>query len=220
MSRYWGGGTGIIEPVPYKLDKDSRVFIRNNLKSERKIRLDDDQIGTLYLKIERAISLYLGAEKLRDSCKPAKIRSELAGALKTLHKMEDQLFDMNMNSKMLLSEASRKLSYELRAKYIDELHESLELALNLAEEYPKKGKLPQDHRMFLAEDLARVSQEIGVKPTTTKGGWYESLLSVVFEIVTGKTLSNPHELARSALARLKESETWDKKVANTRKPFN
>ncbi len=81
---------------------------------------------------------------------------------------------------------------------------ALKKAYALAEEYPRKGDFPKDHRRWLARDIAdalrahlKIDLEADVK-TGTKGTFKSILSSVLEEVATGEKIDFP-KLAQDAL---------------------
>ena len=69
-----------------------------------------------------------------------------------------------------------------------------------ANEYPKKGRLPEYSRLALAVDAANAMEvHLGAAPSSTKYGPYENFLALLLGEVKGGMPDTTHDLARRAL---------------------
>ncbi len=109
--------------------------------------------------------------------------------------------DLDGNSRQLLDEAAEGGLEGFRS-HLSGVVLALHEALRRAEEYPKSGRLPEHHRIFLAADVAdAIKQFIHVLPGPTRGGLYFSILESVCTEAFGKEAPpDVYRLAKKALS--------------------
>ena len=108
--------------------------------------------------------------------------------------------DLDGNSRQVFNEAAEGGLEGFRSNLsgvVLALHE----ALRRAEEYPKRGRLHEHHRIFLAADVAdAIKQFIHVRPVSTRSGLFVSILESVCTEAFGKEAPDVYGLAQKALS--------------------
>ena len=203
MSRQWGA-TGIADVRPVKIDTARREQINLELQSKG---LLSEAPTAFFEALSQAIGHFNAGREMAEFSKPANVRKNLQTALNAALELYGRLDDLDGNSCQLLAEVEYGGIATLQGAHLLKIIHALREASLLANEYPTKGRLREGHRLGLAMDVAdAIDTHIGVKPTTTKEGIYESILTIVLEITTDKEVKSVHDLARKALKE-KEQET-------------
>lgn len=196
MSRRWGA-TGVSDHVSIEIDAKARTQIGLELRARGVTsQIPED----FYKSLGEAISSFNSGRELAKASKPAKVRANLQAAIDAALVLNDRLNDLDGNSRQLLGEVENGEASVLQNVYLRKIIQALSDASHLADEYPERGRLPEHERLWLAVEVANaISTHLGITPTTTKDGAFESVLTIVLEIATGNRVSSVHDLARHAL---------------------
>ncbi|WP_231363230.1 MULTISPECIES: hypothetical protein [unclassified Thioalkalivibrio] len=176
-------------------DEDRR-YIATELE-QRGIQIGDP--AAFFNALTEGIRTFLSGDKLRQEVLPGTVRENLAATVDTAEILLDQLNNLDDLSRYLLDTKSDDGLLSMQSAHAALLG-ALYGARDTAAQYPRKGDLPKDHRTFFARDIADAIQvHLGVRPTTTKGGLYETILSIALELATGQPVQDAHALARKGL---------------------
>lgn len=203
MASKWGP-TGVVNNRPYTMPASDRQQIELELHSNG-IEIPDPEV--FFCTLNKAIGFFHGQRDLAKDTKPKSVRKNLKTALDSALNLNEQLNALDGNSKFLLYDSANEGLRELQSTHLATIIKALHGALRKAEDYPMKGRLPEYHRLYLAVDVAdAIKTHLGITPTATKEGLFESLLSLILEQATGETAVSVHDLARKALKSKKISE--------------
>jgi hypothetical protein len=196
MSREWRT-QGVIDIIPIKLDEATKQHIRDQLHAGFQIELENPE--AFFSALNWACTSFKSDQRLTKASQPSKVRANLQAAIDAALELDNKLTSLDFNSWSLIfssSEHSVGSLLQCTSTILNALHG----ASHLAEEYPKKGRLYEHYRLRLAMDVASaIETHLGRKPTTAKGGLFESILSIVLGFLTGKEVRSVHELSREAL---------------------
>ena len=194
MKRDWtcAGAEALVE---IEISPDMTQHICTTL-AHAKLKPSDD----FFVAIKRAISQFFTGKEIADLSSPSAIRSNLNSAKKAVHQLNNKLNKLDENSRLLISEVMEGGIKHMQFSLLDQISKALTDASVIAEKYPKRGRLREDYRLWLAVDVADAIREyIGVEPSSTKDGLFESILCIILDEVTGQETTSHHELVRSAL---------------------
>jgi len=196
MPRQWGA-TGVTDFKPVDIDLNGREQIRSQLQSiDSTYKVPED----FYKSLGLAIARFNSGEALAAISSPAVVRKNLQAAIDAALALNERLNDLDGNSRQLLSSVDGGETSVLQDHHLWKIIRALSEADHLADEYPKKGRLPEHHRLWLAVDVANaIDVHVGAAPTTKVDGLFESILAIILEIATGHQVSSVHDLARRAL---------------------
>ena len=195
MPKAWSP-TGVHDFVAFDMTDEDRRYIATELE-HRNVQIED--LEPFFKALAEGIRMFLSADRLAQQVRPAAVRENLAATLKTAEKLLDQLNTLDGLSRQLLDEKSDDGFSSMQSSNAAMLR-ALYQARDEAAHYPMKGALRQDHRAFLARDVAdAIHTHLDVRPTTTKAGLYEAILSIVLELATGQEPEDVHALARRGL---------------------
>lgn len=193
LPRTWAP-TGVTSLVPESLDKETRKQIETDLKS-RNIKAAE----CFFDALSEAISFYKSNKELAEKSKSAAARENLEKAGKLALSLMEQLNKLDGNSCQLIGEVTSGGVLSLRNN-VGTIVCALRDAHHSADGYPKSGALPDSARLLLAVDIAdAILTNLKSRPTTTKEGLFESVLTIVLATATGRKPEAVHELARRAL---------------------
>ncbi len=189
------------------------VEMNSDIKSQILIHLkalpnspEIDDIDLFFTALEKAAGFFNAEKELADNTKPSKIRCNLGAALDAAQKLNDCLAELDANSLALIAEVRKGSAYELQRICQENILWVLGQADLKADEYPNGGRLNENHRLFLAIDVAKAIQaHLHVMPTTTKDGLYDAILSIVLGWLTNREVTSSNDLARKALNSLKNN---------------
>ncbi len=177
------GPTGTFVPEDAKLSSDTKEQI-NQFILDRGHSVSDP--AAFFDELDKALSQYKGFARFRQEGLPATIRKNLKKAAKVSMDLNAHINDLDGNSRQLLDEAAEgglKVFRSHLSGVVLTLHE----ALRRAEEYPKRGRLDEHHRIFLAADVAdTIRQFIHAPLTATRDGLFFSILESVCTEAFGK----------------------------------
>lgn len=196
MSRSWGPtGVGTFKPVP--LDEGRRRQIGQEIFSVGGISaVPSEFFGAL----EDALGRYDANREIAESSKPSEVRKNLKAALSAALELNERLNQLDGNARQLVSNITPDGVAALQQQHLLPLIHVLSEAEHEAEQYPKKGRLPEYDRLWLAVDVAdAIRRHLGRQPTTTRTGLFPSILAIVLEVATGSAVSEVDALARKAL---------------------
>ncbi len=196
MTRMWGP-TGTFVPEDVKLSSDAKDQI-NQIILDRGLSVSDSE--SFFDEIDKALSQYKGFARFRQEGLPATVRKNLKKAAEDSKNLNAHINNLDGNSRQLLDEAAEG-GFEGFRSHLSGVVLALHGALRRAEEYPKKGRLHEHHRIFLAADVAdAIEQFIHVLPVPTRGGLFFSILESVCTEAFGKDARDAYGLARKALS--------------------
>jgi len=194
MKRDWtcAGAEALVE---IEISPDMTQHICTTLAQAR-LKPSDD----FFVAIRRAISQFRTGKEIAGLSSPSAIRSNLNSAKKAAHQLNDKLNKLDHNSRLLISEVMEGDIVNKQISLLDQISKALTDAVMIAEKYPQRGRLKEDYRLWLATDVAAAIREyIGVEPSSTKDGLFESILCIILAEVTGQETTSHHELVRKAL---------------------
>lgn len=157
-----------------------------------------------WTEIESAIRRFKSRAKLHKETSPSQVRKNLTNALDQAKRFVEALENLDGNSKQLITKRRKNVFTETYAAVLS-LTAELSNARELAEKYPKKGRLPESHREYLAADIAAMMrQQLKVDPSGTrergsKSSLFSTLIAQVLSIATGKDVSSVHDLVAKVL---------------------
>ena len=193
MTRMWGP-TGTFVPEDVKLSSDAKEQIDRFILDHGRSVSDRD---AFFDEIDKALSLYRGYAHFRQEGLPATVRKNLKKAAEVSKNLNAHINNLDGNSRQLLDEAAEGSFRTHLSGVVLALHE----ALRRAEEYPRRGRLTEHHRIFLAADVAdAIEQFIHVLPVPTRGGLFFSILESVCTEAFGKKEPDVYGLAQKALS--------------------
>jgi hypothetical protein len=195
-TRAWGA-TGVDAPRPESLSDVVKEHIDQELR-----RFDCSPTSGFYEALSLAIAVYHSHKAVAKHSSPGQVRATLKKAQSAATKLQDAMLGLDANSWQLLREAG--FDPVLLRQHAGEIKAAFDLAPELAKSYPSAGALPDDARVYLARDVADALQtHLSIKPTTTKSGCFDSVLSIVLEEATEKQVNATHELMPLALSMAK-----------------
>ncbi len=196
MTRTWGP-TGTFVPEDVELSSDTKEQINQLIRDHGRSVSDPD---AFFDELDKALSQYKGFARFRQEGLPATVRKNLKKAAEVSMDLNAHINDLDGNSRQLLDEAAEGGLEGFRS-HLSGVVLALHEALRRAEEYPKSGRLPEHHRIFLAADVAdTIRQFIHVPPVSTRGGLYVSILESVCTEAFGKEAPDVYGFARKALS--------------------
>lgn len=194
MKRHWGGA-GVADFTASEIAPHYREQILLELKAHGSA----PPPPAFFDALATAVSMYQSHRNTVDASKPAEVRKNLQGTIDAALILNKKLNRLDANSHQLVNEVEQGGSEALRIQIANILR-LLEQASHLADEYPMRGRLQEEERLWLAKDVANaISTHLGAKPTATKNGLFESTLAIVLEVAIGKEVSSVHDLARTVL---------------------
>ena len=204
MKRPWGP-TGAGGPSIPRLSSGAREQIELFLEG-RNIEVPDPD--GFFGALASGISIFDSSKPLGEESRPAAVRENLRRAKAAALRLNNALNKLDGNSRQLLGEVVQGgvLSlYDNVKVVIRDLH----LALQLANEFPSSGSLPEHNRLYLAVDVANaIETHLNVTATSTKDGLFVEILEAVVGEATGKEAKALHELARKAV-KYKAKVKWE-----------
>lgn len=196
MSKKWGA-TGAADHHPFEIGAGDRTQIARELRSNG---IGSAVPAEFYGSLGESIASFKSGRELAKGSSPSSVRANLKAAITAALELNERLNKLDGNSRQLLGEVEGGEIATLQNVYLRKTIQALSEASRLAGEYPATGRLPDHQRLWLAVDVANaISTHLGVTPTTTKGGVFESVLTIVLGIATGAEVSSVHDLARQAL---------------------
>jgi hypothetical protein len=194
MRRAWGA-TGVGKYFPPRLASAKRSRIADELRGwafilpDPKSFLDD---------LAAAIGRYDSLRHIRETSRSAAVRENLSAALKAAEKLNERLNALDGNSHSLIEEAT-KVDFPTLREHLDPIIRALFAASQLAKQYPQKGNLPENERLFLAADVRDLlNTHLGVSSCkAVEGGCFEAILTVVLEEALSKQRKDVEALAGS-----------------------
>lgn len=204
MSRQWNA-TGVTDMAFVEMNAGIQSQILTHLKTLTNPPEIDD-IDLFFNALEKAAGFFNAEKDLADKTKPSEVRNNLNAAVVAAQKLNDCLVQLDANSLALITEVRNGSAYELQRICQEKILGVLCQADLKADEYPSKGRLNENHRLFLALDVAKAIQShLHVTPTTTKDGLYDAILSIVLGWLTNREVNSSNDLARKALNTLKSN---------------
>jgi hypothetical protein len=194
MKRNWRS-TGVASLEDIEISPETKQHICITLNHSGLTPSDD-----FFVAITQAISRFYTGKEIADLSSPSAIRSNLSSAKKAAHQLNDKLNKLDHNSRLLIGEVMEGGVVTMQFSLLDQINKALTAAALIAEKYPRSGRLTEAHRLWLAADVAAAIREyVGVEPSSTKDGLFESILCIIFAEVTGQETTSHHELVRKAL---------------------
>jgi hypothetical protein len=198
MSREWGP-TGVSDFHPVVIDENEKKNIVYQLNCLG-VEVGADNLEHFFNDISMASGFFLSGKNLSSASKPSIVRENLKLVKEAAFLLNDRLNHLDGNSRQLISESLGKSFVDLQQVYLCEIVSALCEASDKAEEYPMKGRLIEPHRLYFAIDVAEaIKKYLGQKPTSTKEGLFESMLTILLTYLTNSQVKSVHSLARAAL---------------------
>ena len=195
MTRMWGA-TGTFVPEDAELSSDAKEQI-NQFILDHGHSVSD--LAAFFDELDKALSQYKGFARFRQEGLPATVKKNLKKAAEVSMVLNAHINDLDGNSRQLLGETA--VGFKGFRIHLSGVVLALHEALRRAEEYPKRGRLPEPHRIYLAADVAdAIEQFIRVPCTSTQAGLFVSILESVCTEAFGKEGPDVRELARKALS--------------------
>lgn len=195
----WGpsGVAGVLPLAKLESPLRQSLLIEMRRKGVKLVKSNDaDQF---FEELEQGLNRYRAHVELADRSRPAAARASLQAALDAALKLVDKLNELDGNS-LLLLQSSADGGCEAVREAAGSTVKALGKARHLADAYPRAGALPDYARSYLAADVAgAMRKHLGVEPTTTREGLFQSVLEVVLEIATGKEAHAVQDLVRRGL---------------------
>ncbi len=196
MTRTWGP-TGVFESEDEQLSSDTKDHIKEHIRYHRHSVSDLDAFLD---ELDQALSRFKAYARRRQEGLPATVRRNLKKAVKISMDLNAHIKVLDGNSRQLMDEAAEgglKGFQSRLSGVVLVLHE----ALRRAEEYPKRGRLHEHHRIFLAADVADAIKKFAhVTPVPTRDGLFYSILESVCTEAFGKESQDVYGLAQKALS--------------------
>lgn len=194
------GPTGIAPHVYFKLSSDDREHLEQILKDHGIESVPD----AFWADMEKAIARYKGWAELHEKSSPGRVRQNLSETLKQAELFQRALHQLDGNSIQLILGRKPNVLRCCRIA-VRRLEKEMKKASELAQAYPRGGRLPEFHRQYLAADIAEaMRRHLKVKPSGTKArGSKSSLFSVLLEeflaIATGTDVNSVRDLVAKVL---------------------
>ena len=214
MAQNWGA-TGALKLISFKLDKETRALLTDKLIDYHDIPHIPEEFFT---ELSNSITYYKSNLRIREKSKPGAVRDNLRTLLATASKLESKYTKLDGNSHFLIGEAMSdvdvdvdvdvdengdKDEYKLEDPIKSALVHMVKIfgdALEMANEYPSSGSLPENEKAFLARDVADIIEKhLDRTATVTKKGIFASVLSIVLEAATNERRKSVHDLCRKGL---------------------
>ncbi len=194
--------TGIVDFAPYKIDDQSREQIVLEVKNHG----IESVTSAFFDALGVTVASFNSSQAIAEASKPAKVRKNIRNAVDAALVLNDRLDDLDGNSRQLMTEVVDQGVHHLHNN-LDIIIRFLIEASNLANQYQKKGRLPDHARLFFAINVASaIKKHLEVAPTTTRGGVFESVLTIMLEIATGNEVNDVNDLVRRALKALRDDD--------------
>ena len=191
------GPTGTFVPENAELSSGTKEQINQFILDHGHSVSDPD---AFFDELDKALSQYKGFARFRQEGLPATIRKNLKKATEVSMDLNAHINDLDGNSRQLLDEAAEGGLEGFRS-HLSGVVLALHEALRRAEVYPKRGRLHEHHRIFLAADVAdAIRQFVHVTPVPTRDGLFYSILESVCTEAFGKEPSDVYGLAQKALS--------------------
>ncbi len=195
MTRMWGS-TGTFVPEDAELSSGAKEQINQFILDHGHSVSDPD---AFFDELDKALSQYKGFARFRQEGLPATVRKNLNKAAKVSMDLNAHINDLDGNSRQLLDQAAEGGLKGFRS-HLSGVVLALHEALRRAEEYPKRGRLHEHHRIFLAADVADTIKQFIHVPVSTRGGLFFSILESVCTEAFGKKDLDVYGLAQKALS--------------------
>jgi hypothetical protein len=177
------------------------------LTSARRLRIEEELRGwdlilpgskPLLDDLAAAVGRYDRFRYIRETSRPAAVRGNLDAALKAATKLNQRLNALDGKSCLLINEAANVDLVSLHND-LNRIVEALFAASLIAKQYPTKGNLPKNERLFLAAEMRDVlNAHLGVNCSKAlEGGCFEAILGVVLKEALRKATERRRGLARS-----------------------
>lgn len=145
---------GIVDLENYKLNLHTLEQLQLVIK-EKGVCLDNFDL--FIQEVNEAISNYLAQIQLRNKSKPSQVRNNLKATIGQVEKLKGKIKALDSKSLRLIQEEEKdaltKIDWQLGM-----MEAVLSGAYSKAEEYPKKGSLPEIHKVELAKGIALAIQ--------------------------------------------------------------
>lgn len=206
MSKKWSA-SGAASFRSGEIDKDNRTQICSELQENG---YKSEVPPAFFDALCDAIGLFNSERKLAENSKPSEMRKNLKAATDAARMLQHKLCDLDSNSKLLLIEVLGDEMSAPQEEYLSIVIDVLIKSADIAKEYPNKGRLVERSRVLLAAEVAyAIEKHLGEVPSTTKEGIFESVLTIVLRIATGKEVSSVHDLMRRALKVERKVDEFD-----------
>lgn len=206
MPRPWTP-TGVTDAEFVKLDEDRRQQIALEIRSKKPSL---EVPSAFFHDLEKAIGFFHSTRELAQTSKPSQVRANLREVIAGAEDLREKLTNLDGNSRRLVEEAVDGGMPTLQAS-LEQLIRGAAAASELADEYSKRGRLPDHQRLCLAVDVASAMKKyLGITPTATKAGTFEGLLTIVLEVAAAgekKEVTSVNDLVRRALKVQKEADS-------------
>lgn len=178
--RHWGP-TGVGPSGP-GLNEETKEKLLTYAGSSKASRHDlDNFVG----EIDKAVASYWGAKLIHTQSLPSEVRHNLKQALQADLLLNDKINDLDGLSRQLLYGYGAPDALQKIYRSIGEIIQRLNVAHQRAEHLQRTGGRPPDFaKLMLAAHVAyAIKKYLGIKPTTTREGFYEDILKVVVNAV-------------------------------------
>ena len=201
-----GGATGVTSLLEHVLNDDSWAQIKEILTGQR---IEVADLKPFRDALGGAVGVYQAYRKLSEESRPGAMKDNLKSLLKVAQKLSDGLDKLDGNSRQILDRAAAEGLQAFRRDARDQVV-TLNRALRSAAEYRERGRLDENERLFLAVEVAAaIKKHLDRKPTTTKQGLFEAVLSIVMTEAIGKKDPVVHSLVQRAFSCCERRESLD-----------
>lgn len=199
--REWGE-TGVVPRAPPRLGRRARKDITFLLEARN---IDMSRADDFFAELAASIGRYDGWTALREKSKPGAVRANLNAAVNAGLALNNAMNALDGNSCQLLAEVLDEGDVSTLLRDVYRVYFLLVKARRLAEEYPRRGALPDRPRLYLAADVAdAIRTHLGCRPTTTWNSLFLRVLELVLQdAMQGSEVKAVHHLAMLALRDVK-----------------
>jgi hypothetical protein len=188
--------TGISDFSAFEFNTQQKQWLTLEL---RKFDIELANQNDFFADFEHALNMYRGGKNLREETKPSIIRANLKMLKLAADDLNNKINKIDGNSRALITKELPYPYLDMR-QHIHDLYLALCRAENTADEYPKKGALPDNSRLQLAIDTVKtIYKHTKIAPTSSREGLYESVLTIILTMATGEEYSGLHALLYRAI---------------------
>lgn len=196
--------SGVADLVEYKFSDSTMSAIRKCLRNNKKISKENKDNPDFIKSLELASSRFAAESKIHGKNKPSDIVRNLERALNSARTYKYHVKNLDTRSRLFIKKVSNadSIGYVENIETCIEYHTNILMdAHKLAKQLPQKGSLVQYYKLLFVRDIARViKKHLDLKPTSTKGGLFESVVKILLEDITGKKHLGLHSLIEKVLA--------------------
>lgn len=192
------GATGVLpEPIEWNLSSAAKRKLIEWLDSWDLERRDD---GGLLVAVEQHARTYLHVKAVAEQSSAGAIKKNLRAAELAAGRLLLKLQKLDGNSNQLLAlQPIRNSTWS----WACQIHSALKDARELAQrKFSVHGARPKDERIqFAAQLLHALREHTSAEATSVKGGIFEDLLRLGFELIGDPPRKDLHTLAEQALSK-------------------